>query len=160
MNVELFGIHAMLLGILRCDDSEDRRVNAIGAGGEDVELPAFLPAVEEELARVLEFVAVHDAAENALGRDGGSIGGDDERDFALGHDGHGHFDDSVLPAPIAKMQSGWQRIRLVAGFAIEGNEASRRQIFSRELFHDYTDLPLPNPNRSGHDRPDGQKTEG
>src|SRR5437867_8222857 len=51
--------------VVGSDHGEERQVEAISAGGEDAELPTFLAAVDEELARVLEIIGVDDPAEDA-----------------------------------------------------------------------------------------------
>ena len=66
---QLLGRHAVLRRGRRRDDGEQRGVDAIGARGENAELAAFLAAVEQELARVLEVVAIDDFAQDALGRE-------------------------------------------------------------------------------------------
>ena len=56
--------------------------------GENSELAAFLAAVDQELARILEIVAIDDPSQNSFGRNRRAIRGHDERDLALRHDRH------------------------------------------------------------------------
>src|SRR5262245_52937360 len=65
---QVFWPHAMLFSRRRRDHEEQGGVNAIGARGEDSELPSLFSTVEEKFACILEIVAIHDATENALGR--------------------------------------------------------------------------------------------
>ena len=99
-------------------------VDPVGAGRQDPELPAFLAAVRQELARVLEIVAVDDAAQDALGGNGRAVGGHDQGDFALGDDRDRHFHNPVLPRPIAEVHARGERVRLVTGLAVERDQAA------------------------------------
>ena len=68
-------------------------------------LAAFFAAVEQEFARVLEVVAIDNSAQDALRGNGRAGRGDDQRDFALRHDGDRRFQDPVLPAAIPEVQT-------------------------------------------------------
>jgi hypothetical protein len=70
------------------DDREQRLVDPISAGRENAQLPALLAAVRQELARVLEVVALDDFAQDALRGNGRAIRRHDQRDLALRHDRH------------------------------------------------------------------------
>ena len=63
-------------------DVEQRRVDAVGAGGQEGELTAALAAAAQERLGVLEVVAGHVSREDALGRNRRAVRGDDERDLA------------------------------------------------------------------------------
>src|SRR6185369_7977388 len=86
-------IHAVLGGVFRIDDDEQRLVNPVSAGGEDARLASFLAAIDQEFARVLEVVAVDDFAEDAFRRYASAVGGDHQGNFALRDNRHRRFDD-------------------------------------------------------------------
>ena len=90
---QLLRHHAVFLRVRRRDDGEQRRVDAVRARGQNAELPAFLAAVDQELARVLEVVAIDDLAQDAFGRDRRAVRGHHQRDFALRHNRDRHLDD-------------------------------------------------------------------
>ena len=87
------------------DDGEQCGIYAIGTRRDDAELPAFFTTIEQEATCILEAVAIHDPARDMFAGHGRAIRRDDEGDFALRHDGDGHFDEAVLPGPIAMVQS-------------------------------------------------------
>ena len=121
----------------RRDHSEQRRVDAVRSGGENADLPAFLAAIDQELPRVLEVVAINHFAQDAFGRDGSAIRRQHQGDFALRHNRHRHLDDAVLPRPIAEMQSRREHVRLQTRLALQGDQMSRRQRRVGEAFdHD------------------------
>ena len=130
---ELAGRHAVFLRIGRRDHREQRGVDAIGAGGEDAELAAFLAAVEQELARILEVVAIDDPAQDAFrGMDAPSAA----MTSAISPCGTivtGALRIAVLPAEIAEMQPGRERVGLVTGFAVERDQPSGRQASANRI---------------------------
>ncbi len=73
----------------------------------------FSPPLTRNLPRVLEVVAIDHLSQDALGRNGRAVRGHHQGDFALRHDRHRHFDDPVLPAPVAEMQSRRERVGLI-----------------------------------------------
>src|SRR5262249_53965161 len=120
-------------------------------------LAALLAAVDQELARVLEVIAVDDASENALGRNGGAIRGDHQRDLTLRDNCDRHFDDAVLPAPIAEVQSRRERVGLITRFAAERDEPPGRERARTEAFDDNPDLPFLDQNRAEHEWNDNEQ---
>ena len=98
LQVQLRFRHPVLVRGRGGNHREQRPVDAVGAGGQDAELPALLAAVQQELARVLEVVALDHFAQDALGRDRRAVGRHHQRNLALRHDGDGRLDDPVLPA--------------------------------------------------------------
>jgi hypothetical protein len=63
-------------------------------------LTALLAAMRQKLARVLEVVTVHHLAQDAFGRDGRAIIGDDQGDLTLGDNDDRRFGEAILPEPV------------------------------------------------------------
>src|SRR5439155_468083 len=108
--------------------------------------------VDEELARVLEVIAIDHLAENALRRDGRAIGSHHHGDLALGHNRHGHLVHSVLPAEISEVQSRWQSVGLITGLTGEGDQVTRWKRSRAEFFDDDAHLTLANEHGAEKDR--------
>ena len=135
---------------------EERRVDAVVAGGEEAELPAALAAVGEERLRVLEVVALHHAAEDALGGQRRAVLGHHEGDLAGPHDDERHADDLVLPAPQAEVPARREHPRLVAGLARASHQPARRQRPAEAADHQ-PGLSFPDdPGAQAEDEPEAQ----
>ena len=154
MKLELFGKHSVHRRRGRSDDGEKRAVDAIRAVGDEAKLPALFAAVEQELARVLEVVALDDFPEDAPGRNRPIVRRDNGGNFALRHDDDRHLEDAILPAEESEVETRRQRRGLITGFAVEGDEPARFECAGGEFFHDNPHLPLVNQNRSKHERPE------
>jgi hypothetical protein len=83
--------HAVGARRLPGDDVEQRRVDAIGARGQDRELAALLAAPGEERARVLEGVAADGPSQDPLAGHGLAVRGHHQPDLALRDHGQGAF---------------------------------------------------------------------
>ena len=153
---ELLGGHAVVCRAPRGDDREQRGVDAVRARREQAELPAFLAAVEQELPRILEFVAIHELAQDVLGRHGRAIRREHQRDLALRHDRDGHLEDAILPRPVTKVQARREGVRLVTGFAVEGDEPSGREAFAGESFDNDPHLAFTDQDQTGEERQNDQ----
>src|SRR5581483_973367 len=79
--------HAVFRGEDGRNDGEQGGVDAISPGGQDAELAPFFAAVDKKTPGVLKVVAVNNLPQDALSRNGIAIGGDDQGNFALRHDG-------------------------------------------------------------------------
>ena len=141
------------------DHREQRQVDAIRAGGEDAELASLLAAVHQELASILEIVALDNFAQDALSGNGRAVCRHHQCYLALRHDGHRHLEDPVLPTEITEMQPRSQRVGLEAGLTGQREQAARRQRTGAEFFDDDSDLPLADQNRAQHQRPNQYEAE-
>lgn len=156
--LQLLWKHPVLFRGGRGDHHEERSVNPVRARGKDAELAPFFAAIHQELAGVLEIVAIDDAPENPLGGDRRAIGRDDEGNLTLRHDRDWNFDDAVLPRVIAEVQAWREGIRLITRFPCQGHESSRFEPARAESFHHHADLPLGNQHRTqGHGHDDQQE---
>jgi hypothetical protein len=134
--------HAVRRCRLPGDDVEQRGVDAIRARGDDRELAALLAAPGEERARVLERVAGDRTAQDPLAAHGLAVGGHDQPDLTLRDHRHRRLGDGVLPLPVCEVHAGRERLGLVAGLAVEGDQPSDGQRPVRELLDHDADLPL------------------
>ena len=140
------GVQAMLGCVFRGDDGEERGIDAIRARCDDAELAAFFAPIFEEGAGVLEVIAHHGMRQDATRRNGCASLGHDEGQLSLRYADHGHFFNMVLHDPEAEMQARGQRVGLVAGLAMQGDDFSRGQVFEGKAFHDDAHLALRNVN--------------
>ena len=157
-DVQVVGGQAVGGGVPGGDHGEDRGVDAVGAGGEDRELPTALTAAIEERGGVLELIAGHRLAEHALGRDRRAVGGDHARDLAGRHRDQRHPLDLVLPAPQREVPAGRQQLGLVAGLAVGRDQAAGRQIAAVAL-DDQAGLLLADEAEAERDRDEGGRDQ-
>ena len=153
----------MVLGAGRRDDREQRGVDAVRARGQDAELAALLAARGEEAPGALEVVAADHAAQDAAGRYGRAVVGHHQRDLTGRHHDQRRPLHGVGPRPEPEVQAGGQRVRLVAGLALQGDEAAAGQRGPGEALDDDTDLALADPHeaqqRPGQQRGRDQREE-
>jgi hypothetical protein len=148
-------------GAVTGDDLEQRRVDPVGAGGEEPQLAAALAAVAQERLGVLEVITGHLAGQDALGRDAGSVGGHDQRDLPGRNDHHRHAPDLVLPDEQPQVPAGGQQARLVAGLTVEGDQTASGQRGTKALDHQARFVLTDDPDASEQDeqQDDSNQTE-
>ena len=105
----VLGRHAVALGVAGRHQLEQRRVDAVGARGQEPELASALAAAAQERLGVLEVVAGDLAAEHALGRNGRAVRGDDQRDLAGGTTSGRDLDTRYCQRNGTKCQPGGSR---------------------------------------------------
>jgi hypothetical protein len=96
----------MIFRLQRSDNGEERCVDPVRSGRQDSQLPSFLAAVKQKLARILKVVAFNHSRQDPLRWNRRAVRRDDQRNLSLRHRNHWRFDDAVLPTPKTKMQSG------------------------------------------------------
>ena len=109
------------------DHVEQGDVDGVHAFAEDAPLPALLPAVGEELAGVLEVVALDDFAQGLRRFELFAAAGEDIADLALLDRDQGELVNGILPAPEAEVQAAAEDVGLVAGLAVQGDDRAFRQ---------------------------------
>ncbi len=120
------------------DHVEQGDVDGVHAFAEDAPLAALLPAVGEELAGVLEIVAIDDFAQGLRRIEVFAAAGEDIADPALLDCDQRELVNRILPSPEAEVQPAAEDIGLVAGLAMEGDDRAFRQRAGArpEFFHD------------------------
>ena len=111
-------------------DNERGGVDGVDALAQDGPLAAAL-AVLGLLARpdqkrmgILEVIALDHAGERLARRQRQAVAGVDVTDLSLRHRDQRRHMDAVLPAPVAEVQAAAEEVGLVAGFAVQGNDAA------------------------------------
>ena len=120
------------------DHVEQGDVDGIHAFAEDAPLPALLPAVGEELAGVLEIVALDDFAQGLRRFEVFAAAGEDIADLPLLNRDQRELVNGKLPSPETEVEPTAEDIGLVAGLAVEGDDCAFRQRPGGrpEFFHD------------------------
>ena len=153
------------------DNHEQGRVDGVDAFAKDRSLPAALAALTparrssalvagfaQEGAGILEVIAGDDAAQGLAGRQRLAVASVDVADFALRNGHQRHLVDAVLPAPKPEMDAAAEQIGLVAGFAVQGDDAAfGHRPGPRPEFFDDADLLVGDWRRVSHEANSGQE---
>ena len=120
------------------DDVEQGDIDGVDALAEDAPLAAFLPFVGEELAGVLEVVALDDFAQGLRRFEVFAAAGEDIADLALLDRDQGELVNGILPAPEAEVNSAAEDVGLIAGLAVQGDDRAfgERPAAGPEFLHD------------------------
>ncbi len=113
------GVHAVF-----GNDDEEREIDRIDAFAQNRALAATLPALIQECRRILKRVALNCFSERLDWRQGAAVAGVDVADAAFGNLHERLLVDAELPREVSEMQPAAQHQRLIAGLAIDGDDAA------------------------------------
>src|ERR1700723_1948580 len=105
-------------------DGEKQRVDSVGSRWNQAHLRASLTPVLEECARVLKSIAGYQLSNNSAAWQRFSVTCLNATDFPRRHQAKLDQFDLVLPRPHSDVKSGSERVCLIPGFAVQGNDSS------------------------------------
>src|SRR5271167_3584710 len=118
-------------------NGEQQCVDAVGAGWNYSHLRAALTLILQECPCILEGIARHDLCNDAPARQWFAVTGFHAPELALRNRAELHQFHLVLPGPKSHMQPGRQRIRLVAGFAVQCDDPTGREAAIDAEYHEF-----------------------